>query len=318
MTGASLPYHLRPHKAVDRRIFVDLLRRFERWRSLSQYTYLSMGAYPLEDHKLVHRALGITRLIAFDLDGSVVDRQKFNKPIARCQCLHKSAGEVIAQLHNVLTESGCHDGTGVVVWLDYTSPKGLGLQLREFESLLGQLRDGDIVRVTVNAHPAALSEGNDASKPSKRPLKIEEKRELQFHKLKTMLGDMLPSTAKADDVTLDGLPKMLAGAFAAAALKALPVSGTSTFKPLSITRYRDGQQMLSISGTVVAQTDQEPMMTQLDLATWSFASPDWSDIHNLVVPDLTVRERLFLEREVLIPSPVTGDSRRGFPDAGAM
>ena len=31
MRGASVPYHLRPHKSVDRRLFLDLLMRFERW-----------------------------------------------------------------------------------------------------------------------------------------------------------------------------------------------------------------------------------------------------------------------------------------------
>ena len=72
MSGASIPYHLRPHKSVDRRLFLDLLTRYERWKPLADYIYISMGAYPLEDHKLVHRHLGISRLISFDLENDTV------------------------------------------------------------------------------------------------------------------------------------------------------------------------------------------------------------------------------------------------------
>src|SRR5690348_4779175 len=98
MSGASIPYHLRPHKAVDRRLFLDLLTRFERWRSLSGYAYLSMGAYPLEDHKLVHRLFGLTKLVAFDLEAEVVARQNFNKPIDTCRCVQMKSGDVVADI----------------------------------------------------------------------------------------------------------------------------------------------------------------------------------------------------------------------------
>jgi len=37
---------------------------------------------------------------------------------------------------------------------------------------------------------------------------------------------------------------------------------------------------------------------------WPFASPDWSTVHQLLVPALTIRERLFLERSVMT-KPVT-------------
>ena len=104
MSGASTPYHLRPHKSVDRRLFLDLLVRFERWRPLAEYVYVSMGAYPLEDHKLVHRHLGITRLVAFDFEEKIVARQNFNKPVDSCFCLHMKSWEIISNLDRVLSE----------------------------------------------------------------------------------------------------------------------------------------------------------------------------------------------------------------------
>lgn len=316
MAGASLPYHLRPHKAVDRRIFLDLLRRFERWRPLGDYAYLSMGAYPLEDHKLVHRALGITRLIAFDLDAGVVARQLFNRPIQTCSCLHKSAGETIDELHRILKDAGCTNDTGVIVWLDYTDPKQIGAQLREFQTLLDRLRVGDVVRVTVNAHPSELSEPEDRPGRGERPPTVEARQAKQFKRLQERIGEFLPSTTKPESLTMDGLPTVLAASFAAAALKALPVSGNTTFRPLSITRYRDGQQMLSITGAVVARGEEAQVAGRLGLEAWPFASETWTRIHNLVVPDLTVRERLFLEREVTSSSVGDIVKALGFGKAG--
>ena len=115
---------------------------------------------------------------------------------------------------------------------------------------------------------------------------------------------------------MDGLPAVLAGSFAAAALQALPVSGETTFKPLSITRYRDGLQMLSITGAVVARSEEQEMATRLDLGAWPFASEVWTRIHNLVVPDLTIRERLFLEREVMSGRDADIVRELGFDKAG--
>lgn len=313
MSGASLPYHLRPHKAVDRRIFVDLLGRIERWQPLDDHVYVSMGAYPLEDHKLVHRVIGITRLLAFDYEDAVVARQKFNRPVGSCQCVKFKSGELIDNLDQILADNGFDDAAGVVAWLDYTDPKKLGEQVREFQSLLDKLSAGDVVRVTVNAHPRELIE-----QTSDRPIPTAEKRGQQFEALRTRIGEFLPSWATADHMTAEGLPTVIAEAFAKAALAAFPVGSDNTFIPLSIVRYADGLQMLSVTGMVIARDHQEECLERLGLETWPFASMDWSSVHHLVVPDLTLRERLFLEREIVSSTPAEIIDSLGFEDASGL
>jgi hypothetical protein len=295
MTGAKTPYHLRPHKAVDRRLFLDILSRFERWKPLTEYAYVSMGAYPLEDHKLIHRMIGITKLIAFDFDAEVVARQLFNRPIDSCYCLKKKSGELIAELDSILAECGLATDKGLIVWLDYTDPTKIGEQIREFEALLDKLRPGDVVRVTVNAHPHDLL---DEMAIDGKPLLVGEKRIKQFQKLKDRIGDFLPSWAGPNHMTAADLPRVLSESFAAAALKALPVTSENIFSPFSIIRYADGQQMLSITGAIVNRQDEGTMLKRMGLITWPFASTDWTTIHQLVVPHLTVRERLYLERGI--------------------
>lgn len=296
MSGASIPYHLRPHKSVDRRLFLDLLSRYERWKPLSKYVYVSMGAYPLEDHKLVFRLLGITRLVAFDFDKDIVERQKFNKPAETCHCLHKESGDLVSKFEQILNECDFSDADGVIVWLDYTDPGKISEQIREVETLLDHLKPGDILRVTVNASPQALGKSTD---PDGKYIPAPDLRAKRFQKLKDRIGDYLPSWADPSLITDDGLPSILSASFGAAVLKAFPPSVKDNFIPLSIVRYADGQQMLSLTGTVVARADDESLRDKLDLKTWPFTSTNWNTVHRLVVPALTVRERLFLERGIV-------------------
>ncbi|WP_312809272.1 O-methyltransferase [Agrobacterium cavarae] len=295
MSGSAIPYHLRPHKAVDRRLFVDLLTRLERWRPLHNYAYVSMGAYPLEDHKIVHRILGIKRLLAFDYDEEVVNRQKFNRPIARCKCIQAASKEVVDNFDHILKENKIDDAAGVIVWLDYTDPNEIQHQIREFQDLIDKLRPGDIVRVTVNAH---FSEYADPVPKGQPQPKKTEKQQKTFQKLQSRIGEYLPSDASATDMTPSGLALLLSRSFGNAVHKAFQPTSTTTFKPLSVTRYADGLQMLTMTGAVVKRTEEQALASALDLKQWPFASNDWSTIHHLVVPALTLRERLFLEREI--------------------
>ncbi len=291
MTGFSVPYHLRPHKSVDRRLFVDLLARYERWRPITNYAYVSMGAYALEDHKLVHRRFGISRLVAFDREANTVARQKFNRPVGSCRCIKLNSGEVIEKIDDIVEENA----DGVVIWLDYTDPKELGGQIREFQTLLTRLTDGDVVRITVNAHAAALGEFRETDGRMMVGPKL---REARFERLRERIRDFLPSDATAKDVDRAEFPRLLARTFGFAAMKIISPLRTETFSPLSILSYADGQRMLSITGTLVKREREKEMREAMDLESWPFKSSDWNSMASLNVPDLTVRERMFLEQEI--------------------
>lgn len=313
MSGASIPYHLRPHKSVDRRLFFDLLERFQRWKSLKNAAYISMGAFPLEDHRLAHRLLGITNLIAFDRDESVVARQIFNKPVSSCHCICKSSGEIVDDLDRVLNDCGIQNPEQLIIWLDYTDPKELGVQIREFQSLLDKIKEGDFVRVTVNANPKELTPptGTGAVLATKTMRN-------QFDQLKSQIGEYLPSSASPSDMTPEGLSVLLSQAFGASALKALPISGNYNFSPLSLVRYADTTQMLSISGTIIHKRKERQVKQRIDMDSWPFASTHWNDVKKLVVPSLTLREKLYLERGVAEKNEKELIDELGFSMAGEI
>lgn len=294
MSGSTLPYRLRPHKAVDRRLFIELLARCERWKTLEKHAYVSMASYTMEDQKLIHRLLGIQRLLAFDFDQEIVRRQHFNRPIGDAKCIHSTANDLTADIDSALVNAGITDHAGYVVWLDYTNPNDIGEQLREFEQLAAQFAPSDIVRVTVNAHYDWWAGRLNPAQPRT----VEQRQQRAFTKLQTSIGDFLPHDLTSADLSEEGLAKTLARAFGMVADRAVPAHGGRTLVPLSIVRYADGMQMLSMTAMVCATEEIDGMREKLGMNTWPFHSMDWTDVKFLAVPDLTVRERLYLEQHI--------------------
>lgn len=159
---------------------------------------------------------------------------------------------------------------------------------------MDKLKEGDIVRVAVNAH---LNLQVDSIAGSRNPTK-EEKQENIFHTIKSKMGEFLPSNVTVDDMTEAGLASVISRSFGSAAHKAFQSTGVNTFKPLSVTRYSDGTQMLSMTGMVVARAKIEEFDSKLQWSSWQFASKDWGTVHHLVVPNLTLRKRLFLKKGI--------------------
>lgn len=297
MSGATLPYRLRPHKAVDRRLFLELLNRYERWKDLESHAYISMAAFAMEDQKLVHRLLGIERLLAFDMHSDVVGRQKFNRPTAGTKCVQSTATDLVRDIVANVESAGITGAAGYIVWLDYTDPKQIGQQLADFHSLLTQLAPNDIVRVTVNANWDWWA---GKSYPN-APIAIDVRQKKAMAKLQLNLKTYLPTDVKAESLDEHGICVAIARSFGKAAGQA--VRGSRSFEPLSIIRYADGQQMLTITGAVTTLSATPDLRGKLGLGSWAFASSNWSDVKYIAVPDLTARERLFLEREAYRGEP---------------
>lgn len=289
---------------------MDLLSRLERWQVLERHAYVSMGAYPMEDHKLMHRLFGLTRLVSFDLDEETVKRQMFNRPLGSCVCLCLSSGDVVRDIEGVLNQASIVDHSGIIVWLDFTAPGRIGEQIREFHDLLDGLAENDIVRVTVNANVSSL--GESTVDEDGRRIDAERLRKIRFDCLSERIQEYLPSDSVASTLTNAEYPRILAKSFGVAAAKAFPFTDRRVFEPISIVTYADGQQMLSITGVVLDRNERDRFYDRTDIKSWPFFVSDWKDLHRLVVPDLTYRERLFLEQQMMNPSESSVFDQMGF------
>lgn len=295
MSGATIPYALRQNKFVDRRIFIDLLSRVERYTPLDDHVYISMGGATLEDHRLAHAIIGMNRLVSFDSADWVVARQKFNKPVDYVQILATTSGDLISNFSAEMSNLGFGGAPNVAIWLDYTAPAQLGEQMRELNQLLDVLQPHDVVRITVNSSASAIY------RPTMKNGKLETVNEFQpirLDKLTKRLDEYMPDGILATQMTDEGLPGVIALAISKAVKAAFPATAEHVAIPLSFVRYTDGQQMLSCTLIVLERDEVTTFKERTKASKWPFYSDGWEDIHQLSIPDLTLRERMFINERI--------------------
>lgn len=288
-TGSSLPYRLRPNKAVDRELFLSLLMRLSAKLPLEKYQYVGLGGPFLEDFRLVHARLGLDRMTCLESELEVHKRQVFNRPIASIECIHSTLEDYL---------DGQDFEVPVIIWFDYTEPRGIATQIERFAQTMGTAPIGSVLRVTLNAHPPSL--GN----PGPRELSVEIDgeasgdralkptiQEWRLCRLRERLGALCPS-----DLTADGMSFKTYGRSLLRALKLAVEKEALSFRDRRVvwafsTHYADGQAMVT-AALVVCPADDTSI--EKLLKGWEFCStPDAP--HRLDLPVLSTLERLTME-----------------------
>jgi len=156
--GSSVPYRLRPNKAVDRELFLALLVRLASKLGLDKHHYVGLGGPFLEDFRLLHSRIGIGRkrrgrtigrLTCVESELEVHKRQRFNRPVASIKCVHSTLETYLDQ--TTFT-------TPAIIWFDFTAPGGIASQIQRFATTVGTVPVGSVLRVTLNADPGSLGE----------------------------------------------------------------------------------------------------------------------------------------------------------------
>ncbi len=282
MSGASIPYHLRPNKAIDRYAFLELLLKVDRYINcdISQYKYVGFGGHSLEDFKYIHSRFAISNMVSIEEDAEVYSRQKFNQPHNCIDCLHKSSDDFLNEFQRT-------DPT--IIWLDYVKPSKLREQIEEFQATLGKLDPLDIIKITVNSHAASYV-------PSDKKMDSSTLKNVRIEKLNTMLGEIFPST----DVTLDMMterkfPEALCLVLKRAANLAMVGKSDIYFQSLTAFSYADGQQMLTVTGILLEKTKKQEFFDQTNIDKWKLSNINWKEPRRINVPDLTIKERLHID-----------------------
>lgn len=287
--GSSLPYRLRPNKAVDRELFLALLMRLAPKLGLEKYHYIGLGGPFLEDFRLVHARLGIAKMTCIETEEQVHKRQAFNRPIASIECIHTS-------LEDYLDETDLE--TPAIIWFDYTVPRNITTQIERFARTIGTVPIGSVLRVTLNANPTSLG------KPDPRELSVEidgeasEDRavkptiqEWRLARLRERLGALFPS-----GLTAEGMSFKKYGLSLLRVLKLAVENEALSFNDRSIvwalaTHYADGQAMITAALVVAPKDDID---IEKLVKGWEFyTTPDAP--HRLDLPALSTLERLTME-----------------------
>lgn len=286
--ASSLPYKLRPNKAVDRELFLSLLTRLAASMELESYQYIGLGGAFLEDFRLIHARLGITDMICIESKESVHKRQLFNRPVDCINCVHDT-------LEDYLDSTELEKP--VIIWFDYTDPGAITDQIERFSRTITEVPVNSILRITLNANPSSLGTpskdevaveigGMDSHEGNKKTIQ-----EWRLDRFRERLGSLYPNGLKADGMTFKNFGKSILTALSLAVEKeALSLPNRKIIWALA-THYADGQAMATATLIVCCQHEEE---LEKQVHKWRFYSvPD--SPHSLDMPVLSTLERLTIE-----------------------
>jgi hypothetical protein len=286
-TASSLPYQLRPNKAVDRELFLSLLARLSGTLKLEDYTYVGLGGPFLEDFRLIHSRLGISNMVCVEAEEAVHKRQKFNRPIPGVLCEHATLEEYI---------DATQFEKPVIIWFDYTDPKAVTKQIARFAETVTNIPINSVLRITLNAAPDSLGRPDlDEIQVSPDGVKDEgDPRptlyEWRLNRFRDRMGKLFPSDTQPADMERTRFGKILLSAIKLAVSNELLSCPDRAVMWLLATHYADGQPMTTATILVAANGSS----VGDSVKGWGFLSSTESPLL-LDMPIISTRERLTLE-----------------------
>ncbi|MGO9119046.1 MAG: O-methyltransferase [Desulfomonilaceae bacterium] len=289
-------YHLRPNKAVDRFIFVELLRALEVLQSLKDHVYIGFGGPFLEDFRLLAQLFPYLESISIESDEETYKRQLFHLCSSNMKAMHRKFKDFLATDFPI--------DRPVIVWADYTEMKRQCLL--EVADIARRAVPWSVFRITVQAENPIRTE---LHLTKWIPPRVPGKKEGDFRKLQKRYRDDWAIDGISFDhrwfawegFTDEGFPILLSRMIGAV------ISGScsrpKTFVPLHAVKYSDGTIMLSLTGIFCLNEEREQILNHFRkyCEFCGDGNSTIDEIDEIDVPVLTTKERLRLDG--ILPTP---------------
>ncbi|GGJ56399.1 O-methyltransferase [Deinococcus roseus] len=309
MGGGNVPYALRFHKNIDRALFYDCLRILDKYPSvdIKSACYIGFGSYSFEDFKEIHQRFGISNMISLEYDENTFRRQLFNLPLRCITLFNTDSWNFIKEFDNNINNfSG-----NLVIWLDYATPAQINNQLLEIQELTKSLKDGDILKVTLNANPEAYGGApyggytidlDDPISPKMTRMNKSQLRKFYLEKFKAKCTSFSRNISGQIDnpeyMTLENFPKVLLHLVAVAIDKNLKQSKIKKHK-ISSFIYSDSQhQMLTITFIFIEKQREVAFLETTKIDEWEFYDNSDQGYLNLSIPILTLPEKMHIDKRI--------------------
>lgn len=254
----------------------EAFARLSAFYPVSQFQYVGYGSTSFADFVLVHRMLGIFRMVSIERQEQAKARFRLNAPF---DCIDIKFGESTDVLPDIDLKSQS------IIWLDDDQALTKSV-LRDINYVIASMAAPSVFVISVNASPW--------SELAPDP-KIASKR---LEKLKEAVGEgaIPPSTT---GISLQGWGtarvyyEIIADAIKSAAADRAVVDGT-VHKQLFHFRYQDGAKMLTVGGVLLRAEDA----AAFDAAGFEklFFVRNSAEPFHIKVPVLTFREMRYLDQ----------------------
>lgn len=281
MTNKRADYHLRPHKAVDRNLFIESLIRLRNNYDFCNYQYIGFGSYEFEDFKLIYRSLGIDDLHSIEMNTNVFKRQGFNKPYSFIQLHNTTCGSFFDEIFDNSKHS--------IIWADFSLANDKYSQCLDISNICGKVQAGDIIRFTLNAQPSSMD-----NIPSETPIPKEEKCLHRYEFIKDELKEYFPIDSSPNDMEATSYPKFLLKAIKRAMYKDLDPDLVPC--PICSYAYADNMQMITFTAIMCSTSELNETIEELKKLynNWEqyITINSWDEVIFIKLPPLTIHEQL--------------------------
>ncbi len=283
-------YRLKPAKHVERGMILEALQRLRVFAPLQRYRYIGFGSTYFADFIVVHRVLGIKKMISIEEDEAKRARFLFNRPFRTVKLIFGHSNVVLPTLAWT---------TPSIVWLDYDGPLTNSV-LADIDWVCTAAASGSVLIVTVRADPGAIS-GDDKG--------------ARIRTLKKNIGAKnVPNGITTDGHLADWKlaevgRTVIDSAIREAVRNRSTRAAQMSYEQLFNFHYRDGARMSTVGGLLLNDTDRG------DLKRCSFNDLSYvkagDDACLISVPFLTNREVRSLDRH--LPATAAGTSVEMIP-----
>lgn len=270
-TAKYISYDLRPTKQSERRILLDLMKiAGDCGFPITKYRYVGMGANRFYDYLLMHKYLGVNKMISLEHDPKMYKRAMFNRPYSFIDVRNKSISEFI---------SGDTFSDQSLLWFDYDG--GINSDaLADIASLATKLKLGDFCFVTIGgARPPSL-EKNDENKV--------------LAWMKEEFGD-LAGEVTITDVEKSNFPEAARKALLAAFRYAFSTRKGCQFVPFLQVKYADSMTMVTVGGGLIDDAHVEKFKRNINHSL-PFLRIYENILYEIKSLHLTERERVLFDR----------------------
>jgi hypothetical protein len=277
-SGVKVHYELRSHKQVERRMLIDAFHLLsDGGFAIRNYQYTGFGSWYFVDFILFHKLLGIEKMLSIEHSLSFKKRVQFNKPFENVAIHIGDASEVIP----ILDARNHH-----ILWLDYDYVIDSEM-IEDIRSAANLLSTGSVLLITIdNEAPGPPGDGPERWK--------------QYYEEEA--GAFIPAdTTTAYFVESELTRVHLRILWRAVMAGVAPRTGVE-FTPLFSFLYADGHQMLSVGGMLTTPDDRSRITKSALPKALYYRDSFEAEPYQIKVPNLTRRERLYMDSAMPCPS----------------
>ncbi|MCG8525244.1 MAG: hypothetical protein MI748_02610 [Opitutales bacterium] len=274
-------YHLRTNKAVERALFVELLRIVGGiiGTDYSDWNYVGFGASYMEDFNLLNKCFKFDRLISLEEKSWKHSRQFLNKSGSNITPLNKRSDVYLDEIKNT---DGCFSKSSVI-WLDHTGGAEVWIKnVQEICDFAKITKSPSILKLTIV--PARPKELRGASVSAQE---VHNWLENEF----TSFGPF-----EIENTSKNSLYKSVYRIAKVIVRRAFQYEDEISAECISSNFYIDVSPILTITFLVGEIEKVNEILASLKNHPWKYFNFDWGEPLRIDVPDFSLRERIELDR----------------------